>query len=322
MAEVRTIKFSSEFQKNLFPDNSFYLQSRKDTAPSPDVTSIEIPQATTPVPSTFGAIQAGQANLDVANKLDPRVRLNDKKSYDVNVFGTESTALQGIDLKTFSYEKRSELLQEHADVVNTQVANYAAIEFAQDTANTDLIVKTTSTETRDSIVTGGATAPVKRIAKNDVFNVKRIFHRMNIPNVESGLYGLITPEQWQDLLLIPEFVDYDKTGMESKLKQGLVGKLLGFEFYVRQNEDLNANVVYNETTLAKIAYQGAVAATDTSAAIFWHRSLVRHTQGAVKLFLQSNNPIYKADVMSTDVRFGATKSRTDGRGVVSLVESL
>ena len=321
MAEVQNIKFSKEFQRNLVPDNSFYLKSKKDSAPAPDVTTVEIPQAGTAVSSTFGALQDGQANLANANSLTPIVRLNTKKSYSINVFGTEPVALQSIDLNTFSYNKRSELFQEHADVVNNQIGNFAAIEFAQDTANTDLIVSTTDTATRTSDVVGGYAGLVKRIAKEDIINIKRLFHRMNISGVENGLYSLITPEQWQDLLLIPEFVDYEKTGIESKLKQGLVGRLLGFEFYVRQNESLNANVLYNETTKAKIAYQAAPAVTDTSAAIFWHQSLVRHTQGAAQVFLQKNSPVYKSDVMSTDARFGATKSRLDGKGVVSLVET-
>jgi hypothetical protein len=319
MAEVQNIKFSKEFQRNLYPDDTFAAKSKTDVAPAPNVTTVEIPQAAAAVPSTFGAVQAGQANLANANSLTPIVRLNNKLTYDIKVFGTEPTALQGIDLQTISYDKRAELFQEHADVVNEQIANYTAIQWAQETANTDLIINTTDTATRTSIVTGGYAGLVKRIAKEDIINVRRLFLRMNTPT--NRVFGLVTPEQWEDLLLIPEFVDFEKTGQLSKLKEGMIGRLLGIDFFVRQNPALNANVVYNETTSAKIEYQGAVAVTDTSAAIFWDSSLVRKSQGAAKIFLQNNDPVFKSDVFSTDARFGATKSRLDGVGVVSLIET-
>ena len=244
-----------------------------------------------------------------------------KKTYPIENFGTDAVALQGIDLKTFPYEKRAELFQEHANIINTDVANYAAVQFAQDTANTSLIVQTTGADTRTNLVPGGYAGSVKKIEKDDIINIKRLFHKMNIPSIESGLWCLITPEQWNDLLLIPEFVDFEKTGRESKLKEGIVGTLMGFQFMVRENPALQANAVYNAATNTKTAFGAALTATETSAAIFWHTSLVRHAKGAAKLYIDNQDPQFKADVFSSETRFGAAKSRIDGIGVVSLVEA-
>jgi len=319
MAEVIKSKFLREFQRNLFPDNTFWSKGKSDSG-ADQFSTIEIPQASTAVSSTFGAIQAGQSNLDNAASLTPIVRINNKKSYNVETFGTEPVALQLIDLETISYNKRKEIFQEHQDVIATDIANFAAIAYAQETANTDFIVETTGSA-RANIVPGGFAGNVLAITKNDVINVKRLFHRMNLAGIPGRMYALITPEQWDDLLKIPEFVDFDKTGNQSKLKEGIVGRLLGIDFMEpRHNEALNANVLYN-TALAKAAFGAALTAQETSAAVFFHSGLVRYSAGKGKLYEAKADPVFKSDIISADSRFGATKSRTDGRGVVSLIEA-
>jgi hypothetical protein len=319
MAEVIKSKFLREFQRNLFPDNSFWMRGRSDSG-ADEFTTIQIPQAAAQVTSTFGTIQSGQANLATANSLAPLVRLNNTGSYTIETFGTNPVALQLSDLDSISYDKRQELFLEHQQVISTNVANFTAIAWAQDTANTAFIVQTTGTAVRANIVTGGLVDDVKTIAKDDIINVKRLFHRMNISNIPGQIYALITPEQWDDLLKIDGFVDYDKSGNESKLVEGTIGRLLGIDFLIpRHNPALNANVLYNATN-QKIAF-GAAATNGRSAAIFFHSGLVRYAQGSGMLYERRNDPIFKADIMSADVRFGATKSRTDGVGVVSLVEA-
>ena len=48
--------------------------------------------------------------------------------------------------------------------------------------------------------------------------------------------------------------------------------------------------------------------------------MVRRAEGAANVYTRLNDPLYKADIFSTETRFGLTKSRTDGKGVVSLIE--
>jgi hypothetical protein len=320
MAEVIKAKFLREFQRNLFSDNSFWMKAKSDSG-ADDNETINIPQAAGKVGSTFGLIQAGQVDGDNANSLTPKVRLNDKKSYDIEVFGTEAVALQLADLDTISYNKRQELFREHQDVISQDIADFAAVQYAQDTPNASLIIESTGTDLRANIVTGGFVGNVRKFTKADIINVKRIFHRMNLAGIPGKIYGLITPEQWEDLLLIADFVDYEKMGQESKLKEGVIGRLLGIDFMIpRHNEALNANVVY-DAALAKRAYGAALTATETSAGIFFHSGLVRYSKGRGYIYETKKDPVYKSDIMSADARFGATKSRSDGRGVVSLVEA-
>lgn len=318
MAEVIKTKFLREFQRNLFPDNSFWRRGRSDSG-ADAFSTIEIPQAMAQVTSTFGTIQGGQANLATANSLSPLVRLNTKLSYTINTFGTNPVALQLSDLGSLSYNKRQELFTEHREVIATNIANFCAIAWAQDD-NTELIVQTTGTP-RENIVIGGFKGQVRGISKEDIITVKRLFHRMNITTIAGRLHALITPEHWSDLLKIPDFVDYEKTGNESKLVEGIVGRLLGIEFMIpRHNAALNANVVYTANN-TKVAFGAGIPDSGRSAAIFFHSGLVRYAAGRGMLYERGNDPEYKADIMSADARFGATKTRNDAVGVVSLVEA-
>ncbi len=52
--------------------------------------------------------------------------------------------------------------------------------------------------------------------------------RMNVSGLGGSWYGMVTADQYTDLLAIPEFVDYYKTGNESKLKEGIVGRIFGY----------------------------------------------------------------------------------------------
>jgi hypothetical protein len=115
-------------------------------------------------------------------------------------------------------------------------------------------------------------------------------------------------------------VDYDKTGNESRLKEGFIGKLLGFEIMERWNETLGSvGVHYSATNVKKD--NGDVAVTDSPAAIFWNSSYTRHGEGNAHTSINRDKAEYLGGtVMSSTVRFGATISRPDEKGVIALVE--
>ena len=148
---------------------------------------------------------------------------------------------------------------------------------------------------------------------------------------------LPTVEQWEDVMLIPDFVDFEKTGNETMLKKGIIGTWLGFQWHEpRQNDDLEANVIYDTTTPSaptKVDYAGAVdgdgrtiyAVTPTtnsvSALLVWNDKMVRRSEGMNNVYFRKDDPEYQADILSANVRFGASFSRTDNKGVIALVET-
>lgn len=146
---------------------------------------------------------------------------------------------------------------------------------------------------------------------------------MNLPMMGKGdIWGLLTPEMVEDLLLIDKFVDADKTGELSKLKNGEIGYILGMNLLMRNNGVGSAGVMYNVDATVKRTIDEALAVTDNAAAIFWHKSMVRHAEGHAETIINRKPAGYLgATVIEAVVRFGATFDRTDQKGIVALVET-
>ena len=311
MADLRPQKYDRELQKNLFPANEFYSRSRVDGGIAPNVETVNIPEA--------GAVPDAKIGVPASFPLTISQRIDSSKSYSVRQIYTEPVQITDEEEILTDYQKLQNIASDHAMIINTQAANIAAYEWAN-TGGTNIVL-TTGTSNRPTELVG-ATGNVKKISKADIFTVKKSLMKMNLPNL-NGLMGLVTPAQYNDLLEIEDFISYEKIGLEAKLQEGIVGRVMGFEFAVRWNETIGANAVYTDGGAAKKAvHEGvAVASTDKSAAIFWHPSMVRRAEGNAKTYIDRDKPEYLGTILNSKVRFGATKNRTDEKGVVTLVEA-
>lgn len=337
MAEVRIKIFSRDLQKNLFPDNAFYKRSKVDPASS--ATSIDIPQAQAQARAKIGNVQIDYDNpannLTDASKMTAIKRVNTLLNYvNQNFYVPPIVIDENNQDGELSYSKQQEIREEMSDELNTQVANWAAVNWAPTQAGN--IISTTGTDTRTSLVTGGYNGLVKRISYQDLLNLK--VKAMKQQKMGGKWFILPTPEQWEDIMLIPEFRDFEKTGRETLLKEGVIGTWLGFTWLdPRQNDDLEANVIYDTTTPAtptKVDYAASVeggtgrtiytltpTANSCSALLAWNDRMVRRSEGNVNVYYRKDDPLYQADVLSANVRFGASFSRADNKGVLVLVET-
>jgi len=336
MAEVRVKIFSRDLQKNLFPDNAFYKFSKVDAASS--ANSIDIPQAQGQARAKIGNVQIdydnSANNLADADKLDAIKRINTLLNYANQNFFVQPIVIDKNNQDgELSYAKQQEIREEFAMELNTQIANYAAVKWGPTVAGN--ILKTTGTATRTSLIVGGYNGLVKRIVKQDLLDLKKT--AMKQQKMGGKWYILPTPEQWEDIMLIPDFVDFEKTGRETLLKEGVIGTWLGFTWLEpRQNDDLEANIIYDTTTPSaptKVDYVGAVdgdgrtifavtpTANSVSGLLAWNDKMVRRSEGSNNVYFRKDDPLYQADILSANVRFGASFSRTDNKGVLVLVET-
>lgn len=306
MAEIRPIHFSRDLQKVLFPEGSFYKYSKMDTAGA-DVETVEIPLA--------GQIPiAGEG--DPALPLAVQERTDDKKEYTVRQVYTKPILVRRENEIVINYNKRQDIIEQMGQTINTKVADRASYEFATDT---NVVVTTGTARANDLVGATGATR--KAVTKADMLNVLNIFSKMNLP-AGSQIYGLLPPEFVNDLLNIAEFVDYDKTGELSKLKMGRLGTILGMNLMSRYEPTTGSiGTWFSSTNTKKSAVNGdTVATSDNAGAIFWSPSFVRHAEGHAGTFIDRGKPEYLGGtLLSSTVRFGATQSRSDATGVVSLV---
>ncbi|MEK0369733.1 MAG: hypothetical protein QQN55_01060 [Nitrosopumilus sp.] len=336
MAEVRVKIFSRDLQKNLFPDNAFYKKSKID--PASNANSIDIPQAQSQASAKIGNVQisydtAGN-NLNDADKLTAIKRINTLLNYiNQNFFIPPVIIDKNNQDGELSYAKQVEIREEFSDELNTQVANYSAVKWGPTVASN--ILKTTGTATRTSLVVGGYNGLVKRITKQDLLNLAKAAKKQQ--KMGGRWYILPTVEQWEDIMLIPDFVDFEKTGNETMLKKGIIGTWLGFQWFEpRQNDSLEANIIYDTTTPSaptKVDYAGAVdgdgrtifsvtpTVNSVSALLAWNDKMVRRSEGKVNVYFRANDPEFQADILSSSLRFGASFGRSDNKGVLALVET-
>ena len=333
MAEVRLTVFQGMLEKKLFPDNAFYAFSKN--AGQPNAQTIEIPQEEDGEEPILGGVNSGYYttanNLAAATALSPVIRVNDKLSYSNTIIRPPHPfvfeTLQEVEL---TYSKASDVAQQQAQNMNTAIANYFATRWAQDTAS--YVVGTTGVnkkgliEVRDTTATtgakGGYAGMVNRFAYQDLLNLLLLIKKQNL---SGGTWrALPTPELWQDMLMITDIVDYEKTGNQTMLQSGVVGSWGGVLFMnPRQNDRWEANVLYdltNPVAPVPVTYAGALNANCVSALMVWNDQYVERNEGGIKFFSRKDDPIYMGDIVQWGVRCGASKRRLDGRGVICIYE--
>lgn len=346
--ESRMTLYTSEINPYLYPDNSFLMKSQNDAQFAASGNTKRLNDSVVGPTVTKGRFYPlTLAHGDNASTKTVKVRKNTGQDWAIEYFHTDPDALTMELTSEVPYEARADLLRAHADILNLYTANFCAVEWAQgavgvaETVDTvtesDYFVfssgvdKDGNTLTRDNLVAGSGT--VRRFCQDDFRRMQSKLQRQQIANGVTGrMYFLPTVEQFSDIVdpkLFPNFIDYEKTGRESRLAEGESGSIYGVTVLnPRHREDWNANVVYsytalagNDTDLTKIEDTASTGASQVSAGMAWVDSLVLRAQGSAVVFPWQNSPIYLGDVYASELRFGAIKKRLDTKGVVMLVEN-
>lgn len=313
MAEISPKRFSTDLQKVLFPDNSFYKKSLLDIIDA-GFKTIEIPAA-----GVTGTASVGDYP---SLPLTIQKRTDTVKSYTTDeVYLTHPILVEREDDILLNYSKMQDVINSAGLILNTKIADIAAHEFAPTSTALGNVIPSTGTATRAKTLVNG-TGSAKRIVLNDLLSIRKIFNKMNLGD-GVNIYALLTPDQVEDLFLIAELRDYEKTGELTKLRNGEIGRILGFNFLMRWNDALGSTGVFYSNTGVKGTFGATQVATDTAAAIFFADRYVRHAEGFAKTVINRDAPGYKGGtIIETMVRFGATKMRIDEKGVAAIYEAV
>jgi len=244
MAEVLKRLFSADIQKNLYPNNEFYKNSKVDAGILADVTNVEIPQSgATPTvvenPSSFP--------LTVGSRTDNVV------TYAVDVIATLPIQLQDDNLLVSSADKRKDVLEDHIDTLNTRVADKLAYLWAAVPAAN--IVRTSGADA--PALLSGATGTRKKVTLQDFIDAMRIMDNMDA-NSQKRI-ALVSANMYAEILQagLSGFVGSDKLTSDL-IAMGVVGKLFNTLIYQRSRTCRYTNAA----TPVKKIYSAADAATD------------------------------------------------------------
>lgn len=298
--------WAKDIEENIYPDNSFYLQSKDDS------DWVEGNKVHTPEAGTAPSVQKNRAALPATVSK----RIDSDYTYSIDEYTTDPIVLQKTEEVEVSYNKRQSILFDHTEKLRTEVAENMAYNWAPSIAAN--LVRTTGTAR--AAYEAGQTGNRKAIVEADIIELNRILDRMDVSK-EGRFLGL--PANLQaDLLKIDRFTSLDKIGSAVALQKGVIGMIMGFQVYVRSTFLRYDN---SGTPVVK-AVGSAVAAADNLACLAWHKSFVRRAlgkegNGGIEIFMAEKDPTFYGDVFSALVRAGGKKVRNDQKGVLALIET-
>lgn len=308
MAEIRTTLYSKELQKQIFPDNSFYKKSVAETGVADTTETVE-----KPVQNKISKAKEGKPK---SLPLEIEVSTDTKKTYPTTLIYCTPLAIDSQAELLTNYNKRQAKQEQQAGELNNKIAAYAAYHWSP--TMKDNILKTTGDARQSNIQ--GLTSNRKSVTKEDLLRLHNVMMRMNVSGVGGKWYGMVTPDQYTDLLKVPEFVDYYKTGYINKLEDGIVGIILGIEIFVRTTDEGHAGILYKADG-TPLQGDSEVKNELLTGGLFWNDKMVCRAEGMVRTVVNENAPGYLgATIIEAFTRFGADIIRDDQKGVIALLE--
>lgn len=281
---------------NLFADGTFLGRSVNHSS-FVDNKTVHVPNAgsapeVTKNRAVFPATASGRTDYDL--------------DYSIDEFTTAPFRISNAEEVELSYDKRESIVGACREALAEAVAN-------------DVLESWVPASFEKVVTTGSGVAPHlasqtnnrKAVAIADILAVKKLFDKNNIP--QEGRCFMLDYEMYNQLLGALSESQANAFLATADASKGIVGKLFGFDFYMRSNV-LRCNS--GGTALASSA-----AATDQAAGIAWYDKAVSVALGQTEIFETQNDPTYYGDIVSALVRAGGKYMRNDKKGIVLLVQA-
>lgn len=304
-AEVLRKLFSSDLQKVLWADNSYYSGAQTDEG-AWEAEEIEIPQD-----------EDGEAQYRVNPKTLPLpvgTEEDKKLSYKADLIVTLPTVLSWNQELLVSYPKRAAKLEKHRSTLEDQIAQ--RILYGWSPTKAEFIRQTTGVATRAASAPG-ATGTRKVAVEADFRFIAEKFDRLNIPN-DGRRRLLVDPGMKQDVWDVMKAYGAGTDANNFLRGEGKLGRLFSFDVFLRSTTQR-----YTEAaTPVKKAPGSANATTDNLAAIAFHLSHVRYSKSPVQVWVDgAPRGEYAGGIgLNCGVRSGGSMSRLSEKGVFALVE--
>ena len=310
--DVRTTAFTKIIKEKLFAGSEFVLKSVSHDAFVNDLT-VEIP-----ISGTLPDIVENRTSypISVVSRTDT------KQTYDLIEFSLGAIKVSEKEQKELSYDKAASILKQHVDELNDRIALRAAYNMGGAgllSTGAGNIVLTTGTASASIAPPGSVgTLSPKGLMLVDMANAAKKLDKDNQPR--TGRYCLMPSDIYWDFVEINKAqlldLDFNKSLSNGDIADGIVAKVYGFNIMLRPHTLIYANAA---TPLIK-AVGTAAAATDVWAAICWHENEVSRAIGSTEVYYDKRSATYQGDIYSATQRFNNSQMRTDGTGIVTIVQ--
>ncbi len=254
---------------------------------------VHIPQAGAP-----SGVERNRQNLPA-----PIVKRTDTDiTYALDEYTSDPRLITDIDKKELSYDKRQSIIMEDTGVMMQVAGDNMLYNWSKNIPTGSKLATTGGNATGTA---PGATGNRKIITEADIRKAQTLLNNQNVPT-EGRV--MILPADFADQLISDNNLKY-AFQQTVNLKEGAIGRLYGFDLYVR-------STVIVETTGAVVKLPEAATATDDNAcALFYYENHVERALGDVDIFDNPNRAEYYGDIVSFLLRLGGRNRRADNYGV-------
>jgi hypothetical protein len=302
VADVQREIWIDAVVSKLFADNAILGRVSRDDAYVLGGKVVHLPQA--------GANLGGEVNrtvfpAGVVQRTDTDV------TYPLNVYTTNPALLQNAEQAELSYDKMVDLMTDQ-------------IEWLDGALTADLLYAWTGVGAAQQLRTSGsdsalnlapsATGTRKTLTAADFKRAMVVLNKANVSKVDR--IALLDSDMLGELLDDPLLTSRDVT-KEADYKEGRVARLYGFDIMERSE----LPVYTNAAPPVKKAVGAAGAAADNKSSLFFQKNALAMAMGDKDFFENKQDPTYYGDIYSMLLRAGGRQRRSDGKGVVSIIQA-
>lgn len=289
----------NDLVENLYADNTFASRS-VDHSAFVDGKKVHVPNAGAPP-----TVKKNRTSLPATVTKRTDVDLE----YEIAEYTTDPILVSNAENVELSYSKRKSVISNAALALHSE-------------AHADLIYSWVPSDKPETVATSGesvvahiasATGNRKALTKEDILKVKAKFDAADIP--QTGRCILVDSVMYNQLLESLSEVQSNAFLATADASRGIIGKLFGFDFYMRSK--------VAKTTAAGVLkeWTSSAAATDSAAALAWQEGSVSRALGQNELFENEGDASYYGDVLSGLVRAGGRYMRNDKKGVCLIYQA-
>lgn len=297
-----------DIEKNLYANNAFMSYGKNDSS-YVTYKTVHIPQA-----GARPTVEKDRAILPASISQ----RTDSELTYNLSEYSTNPRLInRNDDVQYLSYDKRMDVMGDEISALGDAIANHTL--YAWSASASAQQVRTTGATT-GTLPHSTATGTRKLCTQLDIQNARRILDNQNLG---AGRLFMVVPADmfWNDLMSISTLTKYLEFG-KSVLPTGELPQVLGMNIIVRSSVQVynNAGTPVRKTLDA----DGTIASpatTDNNSILVFHESYVRKALGDIKVYEEMDSPIYYGDIISSQVFHGASKSRTNGEGIVNIIQA-
>lgn len=289
----------NDLVENLYADNSFASRSVNHSA-FVDNKKVHVPNA-----GAAPSVSKNRSSLPATVTKRTDVDLE----YEISEYTTDPILVSNAEEVEYSYSKRKSVIRNASLALQESV--HADLIYSWIPSSSPSTVATSGSSTAAYIAT--ATGNRKALTKADILAVKSVFDKADVP--QTGRCILLDSVMYNQLLGSLTEAQSNAFLASADAACGIVGKLFGFDFYMR------SKVAKTTSAGALKEWTSSAAATDSAAGIAWQEDCVSRALGQHKLFENTGDASYYGDVLSGLVRAGGRYIRNDKKGVCLIYQA-